>query len=195
MKRTNLNLVVDVAAFGGFVFLATTGVLMRYILPAGSGRYSTIWGLDRHEWGGIHFWISVIFFSLLVIHLILHWRWVASVVTGKPREGSGFRVGLGSVGLFALITLSISPLITPIEKHTNSPGDSVPAIHKYEETSIRGSMSLSEIEKTTGVPARIIIEALKLPEAVSAEGRLGQLKREYGFELDDVREIIREYKR
>lgn len=65
MKRINLNFIIDVAAFVGFVMLTTTGVLMRYILPPGSGRYSTIWSLDRHEWGGIHFWISIIFFPYL----------------------------------------------------------------------------------------------------------------------------------
>ena len=65
MKRTHLNFIVDVVAFVGFVVLTTTGVLMRYILPPGSGHYSTIWSLDRHEWGGIHFWISVVFFPYL----------------------------------------------------------------------------------------------------------------------------------
>lgn len=93
MKRTNLNFIIDVVAFVGFVLLTTTGVLMRYILPPGSGRYSTIWRLDRHEWGGIHFWISVVFFFVLALHLVLHRRWIVSVVTGQPREGSGFRAG------------------------------------------------------------------------------------------------------
>jgi hypothetical protein len=46
MKRVNLNFIVDVVAFAGFVLLTTTGVLMRYILPPGSGHYSTIWGMD-----------------------------------------------------------------------------------------------------------------------------------------------------
>ena len=99
MKRVSLNFIVDVVAFAGFVMLTTTGVLMRYILPPGSGHYSTIWGMDRHEWGGIHFWVSVLFFSILAFHLILHWRWIVSVVTGRPREGSGLRAGLGIVGL------------------------------------------------------------------------------------------------
>jgi len=62
MKIVKLNFIVDVVAFAGFVVLTTTGVLMRYILPPGSGHYSTIWGMDRHEWGGIHFWASVLFF-------------------------------------------------------------------------------------------------------------------------------------
>ncbi|NVM25983.1 MAG: DUF4405 domain-containing protein [Desulfobacterales bacterium] len=195
MKRTILNFIIDAIAFVGFVFLTTTGVLMRYVLPPGSGHYSTIWGFDRHEWGGLHFWISVVFFSLLAVHLVLHWRWIVSVVTGRPREGSGLRVSLGIVGLLALVAFSISPLITPVEKNTKkASGSSTLSRHKYEDVQIRGSMTLLEVEKTTGVPINHIIETLKLPRFVSGEERLGVLKRTYGFEINDVREVIHEYK-
>src|SRR4051794_18528135 len=61
MNRTTLNFVVDTAAFVGFVLLTTTGVLMHYLLPPGSGHRTTIWGLDRHDWGQVHFWISAVF--------------------------------------------------------------------------------------------------------------------------------------
>lgn len=193
MKRTSLNFIIDIVAFVGFVVLTTTGVLMRYMLPPGSGHYSTIWSLDRHEWGGIHFWISVVFFLLLALHLVLHWRWIVSVVTGRPREGSGFRVGLGVVGLTAVVALAISPLLTPVEKDTSSRGESSLSIHKYKDTSIRGSMTLKEIEETTGVPVSYIIKSLNLPETISEEKRLGPLKRQYGFEINDVREIVKRY--
>ena len=39
MKRVKLNFIVDFVAFAGFVVLTTTGVLMRYTLPPGSGHY------------------------------------------------------------------------------------------------------------------------------------------------------------
>ncbi|MFH2011993.1 MAG: DUF4405 domain-containing protein [Pseudomonadota bacterium] len=195
MKRNNLNFIVDAVAFVGFVFLVTTGVIMRYMLPPGSGHYSTIWGLDRHEWGGVHFWIAVVFFSLLAVHLVLHWRWIVSILKGKPREGSGLRVSLGIVGLLALVALAISPLITPVETNSQkSVGSSTLSKHKYEDVEIRGSMSLLEVEKATGVPVNYIIEKLKLPRSVSGEERLGVLKRTYGFEINEVREIIHEYK-
>ncbi len=194
MKRTNLNFIIDLVAFVGFVVLTTTGVLMRYILPPGSGHYSTIWSLDRHEWGGIHFWISVVFFSVLALHLVLHWRWIVSVVTGRTREGSGFRAGLGIVGLAAVLALAISPVLTPVERDLTNKGASFLSIHKYEGISIRGSMTLKDVEETTGVPATYIIESLKLPESISAEEQLGPLKRKYGFEINDVREIVKEYK-
>ncbi|MEJ2529375.1 MAG: DUF4405 domain-containing protein, partial [Gammaproteobacteria bacterium] len=114
MNRSGLNLAIDIVAFAGFVVLSTTGILMRYLLPPGSGHFSTIWGLDRHEWGTIHFWISALFFLILAFLLVLHWRWLVSVVTGRPREGSGLRVGLGIVGLVAVVALAMAPLLTPV---------------------------------------------------------------------------------
>ena len=194
MKHTNLNFFIDVIAFIGFVVLATTGILMRYILPPGSGHYSTIWSLDRHEWGSIHFWISVVLFSVLSLHLTVHWRWIVNVAAGQPREGSGLRAGLGIVGLAALVALAISPLLTPVERDLTSKGSSFLSSHKYKGITIRGSMTLKNVEETTEVPAIYIIESLKLPESISVEERLGPLKRKYGFEINDVREIVKEYK-
>lgn len=194
MKRPFLNFIIDVAAFAGFVLLSSTGVLMRYILPPGSGHYSTIWSLDRHEWGGIHFWISVVFFFILALHLVLHWRWIVSLLMRRPREGSGFRAGLGIFGFIIVVALAISPLLTPIENDNRSKGVSSLSSHTYEDISILGSMTLMEVEKTTGVPAIYIINSLNLPEATSEVERLGSLKRQYGFEINDVREIVKSYK-
>ncbi|NWF37483.1 DUF4405 domain-containing protein [Mariprofundus sp. KV] len=190
MRRTNINFIIDAVAFIGFIVMTITGVLMRYILPPGSGHYSTIWGLDRHEWGDIHFWISAVFFSLLAIHLLLHWRWVMSVVAGQPREGSGFRAGLGIIGLLTIIALALSLLLTPVEKDLTSRGASIGSTHKYEDTEIRGSMTLKEIQAATGVPAAYIVESLKLPESTSVNEQLGSLKRKYKFEIIDIRDTL-----
>ena len=193
MKIVKLNFIVDVVAFAGFVVLTTTGVLMRYILPPGSGHYSTIWGMDRHEWGGIHFWMSVLFFSILAFHLILHWRWIVSVVTGRPREGSGLRAGLGIVGLVTVVALASAPLLAPVVQDTSDKAASSLSAHPYEELSIRGSMTLREVEEATGVPAAYLIKSLKLPDTISVEERLGPLKRQYGIEINDVRYIVKTY--
>ncbi|OIO70720.1 MAG: hypothetical protein COW19_10865 [Zetaproteobacteria bacterium CG12_big_fil_rev_8_21_14_0_65_55_1124] len=193
MKRTDINFTIDMIAFIGFVVMTITGVLMRYVLPPGSGHYSTIWGLDRHEWGDIHFWISLVFFSLLALHLVLHWRWLVSVVTGKPREGSGFRAGLGIVGLVAVIALALSLFLTPVEKDLTSNGASSRSGHVYEDGEIRGSMTLRDIAAASGVPAAYIVESLKLPESTSVDEQLGSLKRKHRFEMADVRIIVEKY--
>lgn len=186
MKAT-LNFIIDVIAFTGFLFLTTTGVLMRYILPPGSGRFVNLWGLDRHEWGTVHFWISVAFFGVLTVHLLLHWRWIVHAITGRPSEKSGLRAGLGIVGLLALIALSLAPVITPVEEAAG-------ASARGKDVRISGSMTLAELEQETGVPAAHILESLNLPGSIAKEQRIGVLKRTYGFEMGDIRRIIRDYK-
>jgi hypothetical protein len=195
MKRPNVNFVVDFLAFSGFVLLTATGVLMRYVLLPGSGHFTTIWTLDRHEWGSIHFWIAIAFLAVLALHLFLHWRWIATLMSGRPREGSGARVALGTVGLLALLTLAVAPFLSPVEREDGSPR--WPQAHSSEVEgleSIRGSMSLAEVEKATGVPAGHIIEELGLPSGADHSERLGRLRTAYGFTIDDVRRIVQVYR-
>ena len=84
MKRSTWISLVDILAFVSFVFLIATGFLLRYLLPAGSGGLesmahgwraatqpvSLVWGMTRHEWGAIHFWLSVAFLVVMVLHLL-----------------------------------------------------------------------------------------------------------------------------
>ena len=127
MSRKTMNLIVDAVAFGCFVLLATSGILVRYVLPAGSGHFTSVWGLDRHDWGAIHFWIAAILFGTLTVHLFLHWRWIVSVAKGGPRQESGLRVAFGVVGVFAVLALSVAPLVSPVES-------------SYERTALPGQI-------------------------------------------------------
>lgn len=116
MNRPKLNFLIDVVAFIAFAFLTTTGVLARYMLPPGSGRYATLWGLNRHGWGDLHFWVAVLLLGLLALHLALHWRWILCIVRGQRSEASGPRVALGVVGIMGLLGLAAAPLLAPVER-------------------------------------------------------------------------------
>jgi hypothetical protein len=92
MKRTTLNFIIDFVSFLDLLSLAFTGFIMKYILPPGSGGHGRgfrggrepaeeikyLWSMTRHEWGGIHFYLAVIFAVLMVVHIILHWGWIKS---------------------------------------------------------------------------------------------------------------------
>lgn len=116
MRRPTLNLLVDAAAFASFVLLTASGILLRYVLPPRSGRFTTLWGWDRHDWGALHFWVAVALMATLAAHLVLHWRWIASTVAGRPREGSGRRVALAVIGALALLALAAAPFLSPIQR-------------------------------------------------------------------------------
>jgi hypothetical protein len=196
MKRTTLNLSVDAAAF---VVLASTGVLVRYVLPPGSGRRSQVWGLDRHEWGTIHFWIAAAFLAVLAIHLVLHWRWITAVIAGKRSDASGARFGLGAVGLLAVVALAFAPLVSPVERvapdlrggsvrSEPGPGSAGPAAQ------VGGAMSFREVAEATRVPATYLLRELELPPDTDLDERIGTVGRAQGFRPERVREIVRHYR-
>jgi hypothetical protein len=76
MRKPKINYIVDVILFGlmgGIVFI---GILLGWALPAGPGQEKYFWSLHRHQWGDIHLWLSILFLAFLVVHLVLHWKWI-----------------------------------------------------------------------------------------------------------------------
>lgn len=115
MKKSNLIAFIDIAAFISFIFVVSTGVLMRYLLPPQSGHSMEILGMSRHGWGDIHFYFTFMFLAILSIHLIFHWRFLYSVLHGRNKKVGSSRFILGLVGLLAVLALAIAPFIAPIE--------------------------------------------------------------------------------
>ena len=83
MHRSTLNFVVDVVTLLVTLAMVATGLLLKVVLPPGSrgGRGLQLFGLGRHDWGDLHFALSVALGALLVLHIILHWAWVCSVAS------------------------------------------------------------------------------------------------------------------
>lgn len=89
MKRSSLNFIIDLAGFINLLSLIFTGIIMKFILPPGTGgrgqllhggqggeHIKDFWSLTRHEWGDIHFYLAILFIALMTIHIILHWTWL-----------------------------------------------------------------------------------------------------------------------
>ncbi len=188
MKPLTRTIIVDSLAFAGFVLLTTTGVLLHYLLPPGSGRRTTLWGLDRHDWGSIHFYIALASLAVLTLHLFLHRRWITGILTGHPPEGKGTRLAAGLVGLLALIAVGIGPLVTPVERVAPGAGYRISGASPLP--AVRGSITLQELEYFTGVPASAIISALGLPADTPRDEQLGRLAARHGFRLRDVRAVV-----
>ncbi|HAC15815.1 MAG TPA: hypothetical protein DCE78_07705 [Bacteroidetes bacterium] len=114
MKKPDLNFVIDAGSLVSFLVLASTGILMYLVLPAGSGR-DMVWGLTRHEWGDIHFWISMTFFALMGVHLILHWNWITCMVKTRISDKMGTTAKVMAVIMILLLTiLIVAPLFSPV---------------------------------------------------------------------------------
>jgi hypothetical protein len=72
----------------GFLFLTglvetISGFVLWFALPSGGGKKSlelTYWGLTRHTWIDIHDWVAIAMIVIMIIHFLLHWKWVCRMV-------------------------------------------------------------------------------------------------------------------
>ena len=87
MKKLKLNLIIDALLLLCLAAIVGIGLLIKYVLVPGYlhweiyGRRVSLflWGLDRHQWGTIHFIIGLVFLALLVFHTILHWQMIVGI--------------------------------------------------------------------------------------------------------------------
>ncbi len=83
--KAKLNYLVDALIALAFLLSAGTGVLFLFL---GSGGYqgganaafgSTFLGLSRWVWSDLHTWASLIMISGVLLHVVLHWKWIVCV--------------------------------------------------------------------------------------------------------------------
>jgi hypothetical protein len=207
MRKYQRDFVVNSLVFTLFVLLVATGALMKFVLPKGTGESLAVWGLGRHDWGSVHFWIAVGLLSAIGLHLLFHWSWISAVVRGRPRELGARRVKLGLVAVAGLLAVALAPIVSPVRR-TGKPAEremeaqatpAAPAATKAEVcsapagTEIHGTMSLEQVERASGVPVDHLIRQLRLPAGVSRTEPLRQLTAAHGFTMDDVRRIVTDY--
>jgi len=113
MRRTTANFWLDLVSFLVMVGLALTGGIMHYVLPSGTGNWLTLFGLGRHSYGQIHFYLAVTVVLLLALHLALHWSWLCGFVAkslGKEPPSKRARHLAGAAAVVAIGLLLIGGL-------------------------------------------------------------------------------------
>jgi hypothetical protein len=89
MRLVTINATVDILALVAFIPAFITGAVLLWVLPSGSGGFfgrgglasgaNIFLGLNRQTWVNIHDVWSMLFTLLLVVHLILHWRYFRNI--------------------------------------------------------------------------------------------------------------------
>ena len=79
--------------------------------------------------------------------------------------------------------------VVDIRNNTNTDSFEV-ELEGHDEELITGRTTLKEAAIIGNIPVEQLIDKLNLPRNIDPEERLGRLKREYGFEIQDVREAI-----
>ena len=79
MKKSDWQYLIDTLLFLSIVGIALIGFLMGLVIPKGptapeSTKYFL--GLHRHQWGNIHFYLSIAFVVFVTVHVLLSWKWI-----------------------------------------------------------------------------------------------------------------------
>ncbi len=109
MEKSKINFIIDVLMTLCMAALAGIGFLVNYVLITGKerivayGRRVELYflGMDRHQWGAIHFYLGLALLGLLVLHVVLHWR----VIVGIYRRLVGSAVVRKALALIFTLTV------------------------------------------------------------------------------------------
>ncbi len=198
MKKTDWQYLVNTLLFVCIVGIIIIGIFMGLFLPKGpsaleSSKYFL--NLHRHQWGNIHFYLSIAFTALLIIHLTLDWKWI------KARANKIFNTGW-KTALIATAGVSILLLFVIWLFYPKEPGayedygigrgrnETVQIADDQEYLTVTGQMTLQDLEKATNIPAHKIIEVLELPAKVSQKETIGRLSKKYGISLVETRDVL-----
>lgn len=128
MKKSKLNLIIDALLLLALAVITGIGLLMKTVLVPGYMRreiYGSnvelfFWGLGRHQWGAIHFIISIVFIVLVVLHIVLHWR----MIVGACRDLIPNRFARWiAVLILLVVTILLSVFPYFIKPEIDSQGD------------------------------------------------------------------------
>jgi len=85
MQKWLQNYILFVIMFLLAVFQAVSGFLMWLVIPRGGEGFQGSRGLEladatfiwsKHTWINLHDWTAVALLVMVIIHLILHWKWI-----------------------------------------------------------------------------------------------------------------------
>jgi hypothetical protein len=215
MKKTDWQYLVDTLLFLCIVGIIFIGFLMGLVLPKGpaapeSAKYFL--GLHRHQWGNIHFYLSIAFSALIIIHLIFSWKWIK----GKSRQifKKGWSSMLIVTAVASILVLTIFWALYPRypgtyedygvragakAKEHNPANERFPV---HEETIfledgtvaivITGQTTLKQVADATGIPIKEIAAELSLPAKISPNESFGRLRKQYPITIQGARDTITE---
>lgn len=216
-NRPKWNYLVDVFLFVLMASVLFIGILLGFVTaegPVADHARKYFWGLHRHQWGDIHLWLSIALVVFVVIHVLLHWTWIKGS-TKKLLRTTGSLLGILALPVLAILAIwglsekdaveyqrfgvRAGPLHPPSDVTTTAqdheefrPVASQPDVEgdAPRKVEVNGRMSLAEVERRTGVPARSIADAIGLPAGASLDTNLGRLRREHGFTIEQVRDAV-----
>ena len=73
--------VIAILLIAAWVLVTISGVVL-WLAPSGqrSGQQLLLFGLTKHEWSDVHFWIAIATIVVTIVHIIIDWKALRGVI-------------------------------------------------------------------------------------------------------------------
>ncbi len=96
MRKATQNYILFILLFLLGLFQAVSGFVMWLALPRGGeggGRGAgadgaTFWALSHDTWEDLHDWVAVALLVVVILHIILNWKWIFYMTKSYFRRAS-----------------------------------------------------------------------------------------------------------
>ena len=109
LSMSVINFWLDLSILVILVLLGWVSATLQLIFPAPTTAAGwTLWGLNYDQWRDVQFGILCLFAFGILVHVMLHWNWVCSVVAtqivrSKERPDEGTQTIYGVLTLIVLL--------------------------------------------------------------------------------------------
>ena len=115
-RRFNWRAFVSSAAAVSFLGMCVTGVILFVVPPGRIANWTgwTIFRLTKHQWIGLHIWLSAVFMVAAIAHIYLNWRPMISYLKNRASQTFAFRAEwVTAVLVCGLITVGTLAEVRP----------------------------------------------------------------------------------
>jgi len=93
-----VNFALDSLALLVLLAVLWTRIVAFWIVPAPRAGVAPLglWGLTHAGWDAVNFWLTMGFAVVILLHLIMHWTWIAQFVHQRVQRRTGLRTVLHS---------------------------------------------------------------------------------------------------
>jgi hypothetical protein len=102
-----VNFWLDTAILVAFMFLGWVAGILQFLFPPGTLASGwTLWGLTYDQWHDIEFASLCVFALGVLVHVMLHWNWVCSVVFAQILHSKD-RLDEGKQTIYGVVVLTV----------------------------------------------------------------------------------------
>ena len=108
LNRTITNLLLDLVLMLILACLVGSASVVRLVFPPGTeAKGWKLWGMDYDAWANFEFMTLCVILLAFIVHVMLHWNWVCSVIATRvfKLKGAGARPDEGTQTLYGVSTL------------------------------------------------------------------------------------------